>query len=105
MDELKPEPSEPPAADLPVMVLSVVPTAFGLMPMLPTAAGPIPLPDIEVPAEVVFEEMGEKAGIPTLATLESAAIRRALRITGNHRAAAAKLLGIDRRTLYRKLAK
>lgn len=40
----------------------------------------------------------------TLAQLESAYIRRVLAKTGGHKGNAAKILGLDRRTLYRKVA-
>jgi DNA-binding NtrC family response regulator len=40
----------------------------------------------------------------TLAELERAYIRRILEKTGGHKARAAKILGLDRRTLYRKVA-
>jgi DNA-binding NtrC family response regulator len=36
--------------------------------------------------------------------LERAYIRRVLEKTGGHKARAAKILGLDRRTLYRKVA-
>jgi DNA-binding NtrC family response regulator len=40
----------------------------------------------------------------TLAELERAYIRKVLAYTGGHKAKAAKILGLDRRTLYRKVA-
>jgi len=40
----------------------------------------------------------------SLAELERAYIRRVLKKTGGHKANAAKILGLDRRTLYRKVA-
>ncbi len=46
---------------------------------------------------------GEGAGFPPLAELERRHILRALAAVDGHRAQAAALLGIDRKTLYRKL--
>ena len=59
----------------------------------------------DLPEEVLEgrEHPGEQVGIVTLAELESAHICRVLEVTGGNKKAAAELLGLDRRTLYRKL--
>jgi len=59
----------------------------------------------DLPEEILDgrENPGEQVGIVTLAELENAHIRRVLEATGGNKKAAAELLGLDRRTLYRKL--
>ncbi len=51
-----------------------------------------------------LEELSMDYGISSLEEIEGAQIRRALRLTGGNRTEAARMLGIDRRTLYRKIA-
>jgi transcriptional regulator of acetoin/glycerol metabolism len=51
--------------------------------------------------KVLSSEGGD--GFPTLAAIEKALIERTARELGWNRTASAKALGIDRRTLYRKL--
>ncbi|HJK90772.1 MAG TPA: sigma-54 dependent transcriptional regulator [Polyangiaceae bacterium LLY-WYZ-15_(1-7)] len=43
--------------------------------------------------------------LPTLETLERRFVRKVLQVVGGNKTQAAKVLGIDRRTLYRKLAR
>ena len=45
-----------------------------------------------------------RGGFPSLAELEQSHIENALQVTGGNKAEAARLLGISRVTLYRKLA-
>ena len=68
--------------------------------------GPI-RPEVLPPAVVArsAEAQPESHGFPTLSELEEAHIDRALRETDGNRARAAALLGIDPKTLYRKLAR
>ncbi len=54
--------------------------------------GPAPAPAAAAPGGEILD----------LATLEQLSIRRALELTGGNKSAAAKLLGLDRRTLLRK---
>lgn len=44
-------------------------------------------------------------GVPTLAEIEGATVERALRVHEGNKNAAARSLGIDRRTLYRLMAR
>lgn len=56
----------------------------------------------------VFEPMAPSTtapGLVSLAELERAHIQRVLEATGGNKKAAAEILGLDRRTLYRKLAR
>jgi DNA-binding NtrC family response regulator len=46
--------------------------------------------------------MGE---LPTMQTVEDRYIQRVLKLVGGNKTSAAKVLGFDRRTLYRKLAR
>jgi DNA-binding NtrC family response regulator len=65
------------------------------------------LADREVDAELLRSLMGAAAAQPgpeplELDSVERRHIQRVLRLTGGNKSAAAKLLGLDRRTLMRK---
>lgn len=74
-------------------------------PLVPTAMGPVRLPQLCSPIAGVLEAIGEGGGLATLRELEAAAIRRTLRLLGGNKTEAAKALGLDRRTLHRKIQK
>jgi len=59
------------------------------------------------PVEVFLRELagGGPGDLPTLDQLERRYIQRVLQELGGNKSAAARTLGIDRRTLYRKLAR
>jgi two-component system response regulator HydG len=53
----------------------------------------------------VFVTTDEPGGMPTLEELEKRYVTQVLRATGGNKSQAAKVLGLDRRTLYRRLDK
>jgi two-component system response regulator HydG len=55
-----------------------------------------------LPSQMVVEDMAE---LPTMQTVEDRYIQRVLKLVGGNKTSAAKVLGFDRRTLYRKLAR
>jgi len=59
------------------------------------------LPSPRVPGRLEAVETGETE-VPNLRALEERHIRRVLKIAGGNKSRAARLLGISRRTLYRK---
>lgn len=62
---------------------------------------------IDIPGETsaqAAELLGPEETVPTLAELERAAIRKAMKLTRGSIARTAKMLGMGRATLYRKLA-
>lgn len=61
----------------------------------------IEAPDLRLPGGAEGDE--ERGGLLTLAELERRHIARVLRAVGENRGAAARILGVDRSTLYRKL--
>lgn len=65
------------------------------------------LRDATSPVEDMLAELAPADGdlLPTLDQLERRYIQRVLRLVRGNKSAAARTLGIDRRTLYRKLAR
>lgn len=57
----------------------------------------------DLPEEIVAPTAAESGGLVSLAELEHAHIQRVLAATGGNKKRAAEILGLDRRTLYRKL--
>ena len=60
-------------------------------------------PEIQLPEEARIKRAGEEG--KSLEAVEKKYIRMILEKTGGHKSKAASILGIDRRTLYRKLKK
>jgi len=58
-------------------------------------------PEIQFPEEARIKQAGEEG--KSLESIEKEYIRMILKKTGGHKSKAASILGIDRRTLYRKL--
>lgn len=48
--------------------------------------------------------LGPEDAVPTMAELETRAIKKAMRLSGGSISKAAKMLGLGRATLYRKIA-
>ena len=59
-------------------------------PTVPTAMGPVRLPELRSPVVSVLEAIGKGGGLATLREIEGAAIRRTLRILGGNKTRAAK---------------
>ena len=72
-------------------------TAIDLSDLPPAVRGDAPRP--------AMLDVGETAGVPRLADVEERVIRTALERTGGNKNQAARMLGIDRQRLYRKIAK
>lgn len=58
---------------------------------------------LDLPEEIIEPTSADCGGLVTLAQLERAHIRRVLSATDGNKKRAAEILGLDRRTLYRKL--